>query len=185
MPELMTTTVEPEEEKKDEETSPEAPYGYKADGTPRKRPGRKPGVGGSSTGGRTKKYDSLKEPLADRLVEYLGPPIGIVSPLGLAVFEDRADKTAAALCQLAATRPRIARMIEGMIAGSSSVDLVLTGVALITAIGIDLHRIEPTSMVSHYFRIDEMHQQLYPHEWEQQNGNGYQAQTRRSTIEGM
>jgi hypothetical protein len=182
MPELVQTPIEPEVENQDSE---DAPYGYKADGTPRKRPGRKPGVGGGSTGGgRKKNFDSLKEPLADRLVEYLGPPIGVVSPLGLAVFEQRADKTASALCQLAATRPRIARMIQGMIAGSSSVDLVLTGVALITAIGVDMHRIQPETMVSHYFGIDRLYYELY--ENAEQNGNGdFRAQSRRSTIEGM
>jgi hypothetical protein len=186
MPELTKTSVTPEEETNSEEVTEEAPYGYKADGTPRKRPGRKPGSSGVySGGGRKKNFDSLKEPLADRLVEYLGPPIGIVSPLSLAVFEDRADKTAAALCQLAVTRPRIAKMINGMIAGSASVDLVLTGVAMIAALGIEFNRIEPSSMVAHYFGIDRMHFEMYPDLYANGNGHVPPNAARRSTIEGM
>lgn len=155
---LEKTTVTDEEETQDEVTE-EAPYGYKADGTPRKRPGRPPG-----SGGYTKKSsfsDTEKEKLADRFVEYLGPPISFASPLAFAVLEDRADKTATALIQLAKTRPRVAKFIRGMIEGSATVDIALTGVGMLTAIGVDIQRIRPDSMVSHYFKIDDFYVELY------------------------
>jgi len=163
MTDLTQTPVDPDVEQRDAE---EAPYGYKADGTPKKRPGRPAGSGGGG-GGRKKNFDALKEPLAERIVEYLTPPVAFISPLGAAVIDDRADKTAAALCHLAATRPRIAKVIQGMIAGSASVDIVLTGVAILVAIGVDMQRIEPHSMPAAYFHIDEFWQELYG-----QNGNG-------------
>lgn len=170
---LEQSTIDEPQEKKDEVTE-EAPYGYKADGTPRKRPGRPPGSAGG-TGGRprkTKNFDELKDPLAERLIEYFGPPIGFVSPLALAVLEDRADKTAIALCTLASTRPRIAKMITGMIAGSASVDLAMTGVALMVAVGVEMQRIDPGSMVSHYFNVDTFYVELYnQQEGTQENGH--------------
>jgi hypothetical protein len=175
MVELTQSSISQEDEiKETQDTSTEeAPYGYKADGTPRKRPGRPPGS--YSGTGKKKSFDSLKEPLADRIVEYIGPPIAFVSPLGLAVIEDRADKTAAALCTLAATRPRVAKIIQGLIAGSASADVVLTGVAVLIAIGVEHHRIEPNSMPSHYFRIDEFYAELYGDNVE---ANGQQPRSR-------
>lgn len=155
---LEKTTVSDDTEKEDE-TTEEAPYGYKADGTPKKRPGRPAGSGGYTR--KAAFSDTEKDKLADRFVEYLGPPVSFASPLAFAVLEDRAEKTANALIQLAKTRPRVAKFIRGMIEGSATVDIALTGVGMLTAIGVEIQRIRPDSMVSHYFKIDDFYVQMY------------------------
>jgi hypothetical protein len=171
---LEKSAIENESESQ-EEFPEEAPYGYKADGTPKKRPGRPKGSVGGSTGGGSKKYEKLKEPLAEKIVEYLGPPLAFTSPLAAGVLDDRADKTAAALCTLAATRPRIARIIDSLLSGGASIDLAITGMALVTAFAVEANRIEPNSAASHAFGVDRVYYELYTEEPAQ---NGSVAQQR-------
>lgn len=178
---LLEKTTITEEDQKEDETSEEAPYGYKADGTPKKRPGRPKGSSGGTRKGSTF-TESDTNKLAERFIEYLGPPIGFASPLALAVLEDRADKTANAFVQLARTRPRIARFVRGMIEGSSSVDIMLTGVGMATAIGVETQRFRPDSMVAHYFHIDQFYVELGYGEFITQNGQSQEERGLMSEI---
>lgn len=145
------------------EVSDAAPYGLKADGTPRKRPGRKPG--GSVS------LNKLEPELANKLVEYIGLPMTVISPLAAGVIDARADKTAKALTRLAETSPRFRRALEAFIAGSAVSDLGLTAVAVIVAIRVDKTEQTPDDMgmVARYFDIDEIYLQVYGQP-EHQNG---------------
>lgn len=172
MTELIETELDVWEEIPTEDD--EAPWGRKKDGTPKKRPGRQPGVDyGGGGGGKPRRKSANEEELAEKLVEFFGPPLAFVSPLGLAVFEDRADKTSRALINLAKKRPRIQKMIDGLIAGSSMLDLVLLPVGIGVAMQVERERTHPDSMLAAYFNIDELFPQLYP-EGFVQNGNGPQ-----------
>lgn len=173
MTELVATELDVWEEVPTDEVDDEAPWGRKKDGTPKKRPGRQPGVDYSGGGGsRTPRKTVAQEELAEKLVEFFGPPLAFVSPLGLAVFEDRADKTSRALINLSKTRPRIKKLIDGMLAGSSVLDLVLLPVGIAVAMQVERERTHPDSMLASYFNIDELFPQLYPDGYiAQQNGN--------------
>jgi hypothetical protein len=141
-----------------EEATEEAPYGYKADGSPRKRPGRKPGSGG---GGGSKSLASMREPLIQRLVEYIGGPIMLISPIGAAVWEERVEKTADSILILAARSPRWRKWVERLIAGSAGGDLGLTFVGVGTGILVDTERLSPEGRLQHYFGIDRIYEDLY------------------------
>lgn len=159
---ILQSEVEEEWEVINPPPDDEAPYGRKKDGTPKKRPGRQPGSGGgSTTTRRSSSNEKLKEQLADRLVEYFGPPIGAVSPLALAVLDDRAGKTANGLVSLAAKRPRVKKAIDALIEGSSSLDVLLTGVGIMVAIGVDVRRVDIDSMPSRYFKIPNLAEETY------------------------
>jgi|SRR5215472_274232 len=142
-----------------EETSEEAPYGYKADGTPRKRPGRKPGTG--TGGGSTKSLQGLREPLINRLVEYIGGPLLFVSPIAAAVWEERVDKTADSILILAGRSPRWRKWLDRFIAGSAGGDLGVTFLGVGTGILVDTGRMTPEGNLQHYFGIDRIYNDLY------------------------
>jgi len=132
-----------------------APYGYKKDGTPKARPGRR--AGGSTT------LTKLEPELAEKLVEYIGLPMTVVSPLAAGVIDARADKTAKALIRLADTSPRFRRALEAFVKGSAVSDVGLTAVAVIVAIRVDRQEQGPDEMgmVARYFDIDEIYLQVY------------------------
>lgn len=169
MTELQQTEVEEWETITEEDD--EAPWGRKKDGTPKKRPGRQPGV--NYTGGTGSRRKSVaEEELADRLVEYFGPPVSFVTPLGYAVFEDRAEKNARALINLAKKRPRVQKMIEGLMAGSSVLDLGMTVVGIGVAMQVERERTHPDSLLASYFHIDDLYKEMYPDgNIADQNGN--------------
>lgn len=166
------------EEPATEEVSEEAPYGYKADGTPRKRPGRKPGS--PSGGGSTKSLQGLREPLIQRLVEYIGGPIMLVSPIAAAVWEERVEKTADSILVLAARSTRWRKWVERLIAGSAGSDLGLTLVGCATGFLVDMERISPEGRVQHYFGIDRIYEELYgayvEHSTNEENARGLYAE---------
>jgi hypothetical protein len=143
-----------------EEMTEEAPYGYKADGTPRKKPGRPKGSPGTG-GGSTRSLSSMREPLIQRLVEYIGGPIMLVSPIGAAVWEERVEKTADSILVLAARSSRWKKWVERLIAGSAGGDLGLTFVGVATGILVDMDKVAPEGKVQHYFGIDRIYEELY------------------------
>lgn len=153
----------------EEEISEEAPYGYKADGTPRKRPGRPPGSsgGGGSKGGG--KID--KEALTTRLVEYFGGPLLFVSPIAAEVWQERAEKTADAIIILAARSPRWRKWVQRLLAGSAAGDLSITMVGVGTGILVDTGRMAPDNRLASYYGIPQIYTELYgAYESAQQNG---------------
>lgn len=164
---LASSVIDGETELHDEETTPEddphgywgmeAPYGRFKNGKPRKTPGGKPG--GGNVGGRS--LQSLRDPLAERIVEYLGAPLGMISPLGLAVLDERSERTADAMIALATRRPRVRKMIERFVEGSSAVDLGSTVVGIGVAIQVDRGVVDPEGKASRYFNIDKLSQEVY------------------------
>ena len=141
-------------------TTPKAPYGFRKDGKPAKKRGRAKGSTGA-TGGSSRGLAGMREPLIQRLVEYVGGPIMLVSPIGAAVWEDRVEKTADAILILAARSPRWKKWVERLIAGSAGGDLGLTFVGVATGILVDAERIEPNGRIQHYFNIDTIYVELY------------------------
>lgn len=137
----------------------EAPFGRFKSGKPRKTPAT--GGGGGTTRIPGRSLSSLKEPLADRMVEYLGPPLAILSPLSVAVLDDRAEKTADALISIAVRRPRVRKMIERFIEGSSTFDLGATVVGLGVAIQVDHGRMEADANLARYFNIPTLYEETY------------------------
>lgn len=152
-----------------EDISEEAPYGYKADGTPRKKPGRPKGSAGVS-GGSSRKLESLREPLTQRLVEYFGGPLVMVSPIAAAVWEERAEKTADAILVLAARSVRWRKWVERLIAGSAAGDLGITLVGVGTGMLVDAGRIAPDGKLASFYGIPELYQQFYGEYVAAQNG---------------
>ena len=152
-----------------------APYGYKADGTPKKRPGRR--AGGSTS------LSKLEPELADKLVEYIGLPMTVISPLAAGVIDARAEKTSKALIRLADTSPRFRKALEAFVKGSAVSDLGLTAVAVIVAVRVDRTNQTPDEMgmVARYFDIDEIYYQVYP---ETENTNGHEPMVRSMGLMG-
>lgn len=152
-----------------------APYGYKADGTPKKRPGRK--AGGSVS------LSKLEPELAEKLVQYIGLPMTVVSPLAAGVIDARAEVTAKSLVRLADTSPRFRRALEAFVKGSAVSDVGLTAIAIIVAIRVDRANETPEEMgmVARYFDIDEIYVQVYGEPSEE---NGREPMVRQMGLMG-
>lgn len=141
-------------------TTPKAPYGFKKDGKPAKRRGRAKGSTGTG-GGSSKSLASLREPLIQRLVEYIGGPIMLVSPVAAAVWEDRVEQTADSILILAARSARWKKWVERLIAGSAGGDLGITFIGVATGILVDTGRLSPDGKVQDFFKIGEIYAELY------------------------
>lgn len=141
-------------------TTPKAPYGYKKDGKPAKRRGRAKGSTGTG-GGSNRSLNSLREPLVNRLMDYLGGPLMLVSPIAAAVWEDRVEQTADAILILAARSARWKKWVERLIAGSAGSDLGITLVGVATGILVDTGSISPEGKVQSFFKIDQIYVELY------------------------
>jgi len=121
------------------------------------------------------KSEALEIEVTDRIREYVAIPIGMISPLGCAVLDARAERTSKALCRIAATSPAMRRALERFVQGSAMVDLTGTAVAVAVAIAVDMHRIEPGSMPARLTGVTEQWPRVYPDEqlWvHEPNGNG-------------
>lgn len=145
-----------------EEFADDAPYGYLKDGvTPRKKPGRKAGGSNSGGGGSSRSLSNLREPLIQRLIEYVGLPLAAMSPLAFSYWEMRAEKTADSLLIIAARSPRTKKWIERLVTGSATGDLGITGVGIVTAMMIDYGRVEPDNKFTHWLGLDDLYLELY------------------------
>jgi hypothetical protein len=141
-------------------TTPKAPYGYRKDGKPAKKRGRAKGSTGTS-GGSSRSLAGLREPLIQRLVEYIGGPIMLVSPIAAAVWDDRVEQTADSILVLAARSPRWKKWVERLIAGSAGGDLGITFVGVATGILVDTGRLSPEGKVQDFFKINQIYAELY------------------------
>lgn len=156
-----------------------APYGYKADGTPKKRPGRPRGSTGPS-------LSKLEPELADKVVEYIGLPMTVISPLAAGVIDARSEKISKSCIRLAETSPRFRRALEAFVKGSSVSDLGLSALAVIVAIRVDRANQTPDEMgmVARYFDIDEIYLAVYGEPEQGLNGNGNGEPLRRMGLYG-
>ena len=128
------------------------------------------------------KLETLETELEDRIREYVAVPLGMVSPLGCAVLDDRAERTAKALCRIAQTSPKMRKALERFVQGSAVADLGGTMIAVAIAISVDMHKLEPASMPARFAKVPELWPNVYGNEpyWEHStNGNGV---GRRSTL---
>lgn len=140
-------------------TDVEAPYGRKADGTPKKRPGRQPGSGGgTSTGGRKAKFE--RSVIADKITEYLAVPVSVASPLAASVIDDRSERVADSLIILAGKSPRFAKGLANFLKGSAYAELIMFPMAIVIAFMVDYQRISPYSFPAKQFKIDEFYEML-------------------------
>lgn len=152
-----------------------APYGYKADGTPKKRPGRR--------AGGTISLSKMEPELADKLVQYIGLPMTVISPLAAGVIDARAEVTAKSLVRLAETSPRFRKALEAFVKGSAVSDVGLTAIAVIVAVRVDRTNQTPEDMgmVARYFDIDEIYLQVYG---QPENRNGSEPMVRNMGLMG-
>lgn len=130
------------------------------------------------------KLENLETELADRLREYVAIPLGVVSPLGMAVLDQRADRTAKALCRVAATSPRMRKALERFVQGSAVADIGGTVVAVMIAISVDMHRIEPDSMPARFAGVPEAWEKVRPDEpYFSLNGHNANVEPRSTLFE--
>ena len=139
----------------------EAPYGRKADGTPRKKPGRPPGSGGGSgSGTRTGGDTVLGKRIADELVE-LSAPIGLVSPLTMVHVETRADRTGMALVAISKKYPRVKHAIDAYFNSVAYKDIAFFVGGIPVAIMMDYGMLKPDSKVGVPWGMEKLWQECY------------------------
>jgi|SRR5882672_3865678 len=152
----------------DSNFDPEAPYGRKKDGTPAKKRGRQPG----SSGVRRSRVNISEAELQEALVDIIGTPFLVVSPLAVSVIDDRSERTARALIRLSSRSPRIAKMVNTFVEGADYKELVLFPVAIAVAVLVDAQRLAPDSMPAKHFKIDDFWNELYEDTKNAYAGNG-------------
>lgn len=137
----------------------EAPYGRKADGTPKKRPGRPAGSGGGS---RTPSMsaEKLQEEIADLLGEAL-IPIAFISPLAGAVIDERVDKTAHGLTVLMGNSPRVKKWIQKSVKAKAVQEILALPVGIVIALNVERGNMAPDHFVSRKFNLPEHINTLY------------------------
>lgn len=152
------------EDNSDEEFSKEAPYGYKTDGTPKKRPGRPKGStnSGSSvskSGGRSK--SSLEREIYECIGGDLAASIGTIAPLVAYVLDERAERTARALANIASRSPNFKKGLERALVYRDFVTLASLPPAIAVAIAVETGIIKPESSMSRRFNLYEPFLAMY------------------------
>lgn len=165
MPELETTSLpilpELETGGSTESETDDAPWGRKADGTPRKKPGRPSGSsGGSSTANRVASDTRLAERIAEEMIE-LSAPIGVLSPLAMLHVVERADRTSNALVTISKKHPAVKTAILAYFDSVAYKDIVLFVAGIPVAIMIDMGMLRPDAMVGRVWRMEDKWNELY------------------------
>lgn len=143
------------------EGSNPAPYGYKADGSPRAKPGRK--AGGSNSGGggtRTGGDKAFAERIAGELVE-LSAPIGLLSPLTMLHVETRADRTGVALVSLCKKYPRMRLAIDQYFNSVAYKDIAFFVAGIPVALAMDYQMLDPNSKIGVPFGMRKLWDEAY------------------------
>lgn len=183
MAELETTSLPPlvTEPSTDEDdwtdVDPEAPWGRKADGTPKKKPGRQPGSGGGSTRSVSRGSNDAKfaERISEELVE-LSAPLGLFSPMALLHVADRSEKTANALVIISKKHPAVKLAIESYFNSVAYKDLALFVLGIPVAVMIDMGMLKPDAVVGRIWGMEAKYEELYGEngsEFPTANGNGH------------
>jgi hypothetical protein len=149
----------------DSESDDDAPWGYKADGTPKKKPGRPGGSGGGIGSGARRtpsiKLEKLQEDIADKITEY-SAPVAFVSPLASGVLQDRANRTSKALVTLANRNPKFRKALDSLLGADALLELlILLPTALSVAVMVDYGRVAPDSAISRRFGVEKQWLLLY------------------------
>ena len=145
------------------ESESEAPWGLKADGTPRKKPGRK---AGSSTGsGVSRSRSSVSDTafaqrISDELVE-LSAPLAIVSPMAMGHVARRVDRTANALVNISRKHPRVKAAIITYFDSVAYKDIALFVLGIPIMVMIDYGKLKPDSKAGFPFQAQEIWMECY------------------------
>lgn len=170
MAELETTSLPPlitEPSAEDdgwEDVDPAAPYGRKADGTPKAKPGRKAGSSGGSSSSRSVSRGSNDAKFAERISEELvelSAPLGLFSPMALLHVADRAEKTANALVIISKKHPAVKLAIESYFNSVAYKDLALFVLGIPVAVMIDMGVLKPDAVVGRIWDMQGKWDELY------------------------
>lgn len=180
LPPLVVNPPDPDDDWTDVDV--EAPYGRKADGTPKAKPGRKSGSssgGGSTTRSVSRGTNDAKfaERISEELVE-LSAPLGLFSPMALLHVADRADRTANALVIISKKHPAVKLAIESYFNSVAYKDLALFVLGIPVAIMIDMGMLRKDAVVGRVWNMEAKYDSLYGEdgsEFPNTNGNGHVA----------
>lgn len=160
----------------------EAPWGRKADGTPKKKPGRPSGGGGgsssSSSTSRSNTDSRLAARIADELIE-LSAPMAIASPMAMAHVARRADKTGEALVSISKKYPRVKVAIDSYFNSVAYKDLALFVTGIPMCVMADYGIIKPDSKVGIPWHIEEIWLECYS------GDDATETQTARAPARGL
>ena len=138
----------------DADISEEAPYGYKKDGTPAKKRGRKAGSSGtSSSPSRSGSRSNLEREIYEALGGDIAATVGTVAPLVAYVIDERAERTAKALASIAKRSPNFAKGIERILVYRDFLTLASLPPALAVAGMVEFGMIKPDSSMSRRFGL--------------------------------
>lgn len=140
------------------EVDSDAPWGRKADGSPRRKPGRPKGSVNSG-GGTGRSNTKLETRVASELVDLSA--LLMFSPMAMLHVERRSDKTATALVQLANRYPRIKDAINAYLQSAAYKDLVMFVGGIPIAIAIDFGRLRPNSIIGKPFGMEDIYDECY------------------------
>lgn len=143
-------------------------------GTEKKR-GRPKGSANKAT------LDQLRTDLTDFMVEG-SAAIAPISPLAMAVIDERAERTANAIITLAGSSPRLIAALKKSVKAKAAIDLAMFPIAVSVAIMVDYNRMEPDSMMAQKFGITEHYVAAYPPVEHNGNGNGNGSAPNRSGL---
>lgn len=167
MPEVASLPpleVQPKEETEFEmETDSEAPYGRKADGTPKKKPGRPAGSNsGTSTGRitRSAKDEAFQEEIRDEILE-LFSPIALPSPLAYWHIGNRAERTSKACVVLAKKHPAFRHYLQLYFESIAYKEIAMFVTGIPIAFMMDLGMLRPDAIGGRIFKLQEGWEELY------------------------
>jgi hypothetical protein len=179
MPELETGFLPPletdpsEDELENDVADTDAPYGRKADGTPRAKPGRKSGSSGGTVSRRNSNDNAFKERISEELVE-LSAPLAILSPLAMLHVVERADRTANALTVIAKKHPQVKAAILTYFDSVAYKDLALFVIGIPIGVMIDMGVMKPDAVAGRIWSYADKYEELYGEggsEFAQTNGH--------------
>lgn len=115
--------------------------------------------------------DQLRTDLTDLMTEG-SATIAPLSPLAMAVIDERAERTANAIVILAGGSPRLIAALKKSVKAKAVVDLAMFPIALSVALMVDYSRMPPDAMMAQKFGVTEHYYAAYPPE-ESHNHNGH------------
>lgn len=181
LPPLDDSTGDVEFDSQTEPFDTDAPYGYKADGTPKKKPGRPKGstnaIGSGSSRG-SGSDSAFADRISNELIE-LSAPLAIVSPMAMGHVARSADRTSRALVNISKKHPRVKLAINAYFDSISYKDLALFVIGIPVAVMMDFGMLKHDSKIGIPWHMEEIWQECYGEEMNgtetSMNGAGYRG----------